>query len=236
MEEVGGFGQGLALGRTPADILKKLSDSGEVGGQKRKRRKWRKGEQDWRIGSPVKQPQTSKYPSSPQINALHIPALEDQGRGEVFKDLGLTGEKKEFGTFSQRGNKHLSLITHFKLNCAACVITGNTVARWLGGVCGEGCGEGSGWPSLISLSPVCWGCPPHTKMFLISAGSSITLCPSPTSAASSSSLGAKHSILFPRGVTLLPKEKGTPCEFRHSRQDRRSGESSKACDSSREEG
>ena len=124
---MGGFGQGLALGRTPADILKKLSDSGEVGGQKRKRRKWRKGEQDWRIGSPVKQPQTSKYPSSPQINALHIPALEDQGRGEVFKDLGLTGEKKEFGTFSQRASKHLSLITHF--NCAACLITGNTLAQ-----------------------------------------------------------------------------------------------------------
>ena len=35
LEELGGFGQDLALARTPTDILKRFSDSGEVGGKQK---------------------------------------------------------------------------------------------------------------------------------------------------------------------------------------------------------
>lgn len=71
----------LALVRAPADILRRPSDRGGVGGKKLGR-KWSK---DGVKGSLVKQPQTSKYPPNLKINVLHVPALKDEGEGRCSR-------------------------------------------------------------------------------------------------------------------------------------------------------
>lgn len=96
LEELGGFGQDLALARTPTDILKRFSDSGEVGGKQKNQKPKQTttyiygggGEKMEEGGARLeekKKPLPSKYSSNLQIVVLNIPALKDQGKGRCSR-------------------------------------------------------------------------------------------------------------------------------------------------------
>ena len=72
---VAAFGQDLTLARALTDILRRPSNGEEVG-DKILRRKWRKGEQDWKKRKSCEAASNTEIsPLHPDINVSRVPAL-----------------------------------------------------------------------------------------------------------------------------------------------------------------